>query len=517
MSLSNRRSTWLLTVLALGVGLVGCQTSPVQPPARVEVQAPGEAGNLKVSLRWPERPPRALQRIPLGAEEAILTVTDAQEAVLATRRISRAAQAGLATASLELPVGVDYRVSVRMEGHDGEVMAIAQSEAFSIRRNQASEVAVRLEPVIVSVAGTGLGNFSGEGIRATETAIQNPSAVATDAAGNVYVAVRKNGASFGNVIRKVSPEGIATTVVGLPPESSEAYQTGDGTPARYTQLLNPTGLAVSPEGDMVIADEIYGSNPKVYRLIVVPARDGLRYGKEMRAGHAYSIYTASFVIPGITLSDDGSVYASVRNWVVRVDRNGAHETVAGIDGHVNGGSGIDGPATTSDLKIADALVLDRHGNLIIADRNNHRVRMLCRVPGTYYGVPMQAGWIYTIVGLLDSGSWQRTSALFPLANGKLGLESSLNFPRGLALDDRGYLYVSDSSNNVLRRLAPDGTLVTVAGIGKPTKLGNATEPLGDGGSSLRASLNFPGGLAIGPQGGLYIADSTNNLVRRIRI
>lgn len=517
MSSSSKRSHSLWTALALSLTVVGCQATPFQPPTRSEVPSPGEPGAVTVAIRWPDRSPRALQRVPQAAEEAVLTVTDARDVVRATRRVSRAAGGGLTSASLELPAGVDYRVSVRLEGLDGEVMAIAQSAPFAIRTNRAVEVSLRLEPVITSVAGTGLDSFSGEGIPATEATFQNPSAVATDANGNLYIAIRKNGASFGNVIRKVSPQGVVTTVVGLPPESSEAYQTGDGTPARYTQLLSPAGLAVSPEGDMVIADEIFGTSPRINRMLFIPARDGRRFGKEMRAGHAYEIFRSTFAIAGITLGEDESVYASVRNWVVQVDRDGKAETVAGIEGQVTGGAGPDGPATTSDLKIADALLLDPRGNLFIADRTNHRIRMLCRTPGTYYGIPMQAGWIYSIVGVLDSGSWQRTSTLFPLVTGKLGLESSLNSPRGLALDDQGYLYISDSTNNVIRRLAPDGTLVTVAGNGKPTKLGKVTEPLGDGGSSLLATLCFPGGLTIGPKGGLYVADSSNNLVRRIRI
>jgi|GEM_PF-2387275 len=517
MSSSSKPLSRLLTALALSMTLMGCQAPSLQPPMRSELQSPGEPGTLSVAIRWPERPPRVLQRIPLAAEEAVLTVTDARDAVRATRRISRAAGDGLTRASLELPAGVDYRVSLRMEGLDGEVMAIAQSAPFAIRTNRAVEVSLQLEPVIMSVAGTGMDSFSGEGIPATDATFQNPSAVATDAAGNLYVAIRKNSGSYGNVIRKVSPEGVVTTVVGLPPESSEAYQTGDGTPARYTQLLSPAGLAVSPEGDMVIADEIVGTSPRINRMLFIPARDGRRFGKEMQAGHAYEIYRSSFTIAGITLGEDESVYASVRNWVVQVDRDGKAVTVAGIEGQVTGDAGPDGPATESDLKIPDALLLDPLGNLFIADRSNHRIRMLCRTPGTYYGIPMQAGWIYSIVGVLESGSWQRTSTLFPLVTGKAGLESSLNSPRGLALDDRGYLYISDSTNNVIRRLAPDGTLITVAGTGKPTKLGKVIEPLGDGGSSLKATLCFPGGLTIGPNGGLYVADSSNNLVRRIRI
>ena len=517
MSYSNKGITSLLAVLALGLGLSGCQRAPMQAPERAGARASVEVGSLRVSIRWPERPERRLQAIPMAAEEAVLRVTDARGSLLETRRVSRTSQVGSTSASLDLPPGLDYRLSASMSGAEGEVMAIGQSAPFAIAPNQATTVPLRLLPILMSVAGTGLDAFSGEGIRATEAAIQNPSSVGTDAAGNLYVAVRKVSATYGNVIRKVGPDGRITTVVGLPPGSTESYQAGDGMPARYTQLLSPSGLAVSPEGDLLITDERYGATPKSYRILYVPARDGMRFGKVMQAGHVYEIYTSPYAIASVALGEESSIYAAVRNWIVRVDADGTQSTVAGIEGQANGGTGEDGPATQSDLKIPDGLALDRHGNLILSDRSNHRIRMLCRVPGTYYGLPMQAGWIYTIVGLKASGAWQRTSTLFPIVDGKRGLESSLNFPRGVVLDATGYLYVADSSNNLIRRLSPDGTLVNVAGNGKPTRLGKDVEPLGDGGSSLEATFCFPGGLAFGPLGALYIADSSNNLVRRMRL
>lgn len=516
MSSSNSLVRRLL-LLTLATSLPACQPLPMQTPSRGVMIVPGELGSVTVAIRWPERQAWGVQGIPLAADEAIVTVEDAKGQSLVTRQFTRTPEADATPARLELPVGVDYRLSARMQGADGELMALGQSAPFAVRRNQATQVPVRLDPVIMTVAGTGVDSYAGEGVPALEAAIQNPSAVGADAEGNLYVAVRKNSASYGNAIRKVTPDGRITTVVGLPPESSETYVVGDGAPAGRTQLLAPSGLVVSPEGDLVITDEVYGSNPRINRILVIPARDGRRFGKEMRAGHSYTVYTSPQAIANVVLAPDQALYASVRNWIVRVEPDGAHATVAGIDGNTTGGAGEDGPATTSDLKIPDGLAVDALGNLLIADRSNYRVRMLCRSSGTYYGIPMQAGWIYTIAGLKASGAWQRTSALFPIVDGKKGLESSLNFPRGLVLDAHGYLYISDSSNNLIRRLSPDGTLVTVAGNGKPTKLGKETYPLGDGGSSLEATLCFPGGIAIGPRGSLYVADSSNNLVRRIRI
>ncbi len=517
MSFSASRLTCSGFLLALSVSLGACQVPPLDLVSR-EVAGPVlDRGSLRVAIHWPVREGRRLQAVPRGAEAAHLAVRDPQGAIRASLRIPREGPEAPVSASLDLPVGRDYRVAVHMTGIDGEVMALGESAPFDIAPNQATSVPLRLDPIVMTVAGTGIDNHVGEGIPATEAAIQNPSAVGADAAGNLFIAVRKTGSMDGNVIRKVSPSGQITTVVGLPPGSDDPYLKGDDIPARQTLLNSPSGLAVSEDGDLVIADKVYGSSPAIYRIVVVPARSGMRYGKVMRAGYAYSIYETPFAIASVALQANGAVYATVRNWVVRVDPLGSAATIAGITGDAKGGAGEDGPAIASKFLIPDGLALDRHGNLFIADRSNHRIRMLCQVPGTYYGIAMQTGWVYSVAGLKASEAWQRTSPLFPYVDGKPGLASSLFFPRGLAVDESGNLFIADSTNNLIRRLGPDGMLVTVAGNGKPTKFGAAQEALGDGGSSLDATFGYPGGLAIGPLGALYVADSTNNRVRRIRI
>lgn len=517
MSCLNNRKAWLAPLLALGVGLTGCQTIPLQPFSRDVSVSARESGSLHVSIRWPQRDARQILLLPQGAEEASLTVLDAHGATVATLVVPRDAQANITSARMDLPVGQEYRLSVRMKGPEGLVMAAGESPLFAIAQNQATEVPVRLDPIIETVAGTGIANHVGEGIPATEAAIQNPSTVASDAAGNLFVTVRKSGSMDGNVIRKVAPNGLITTVVGLPPASAEPYLYGDAVPARNTQLHAPVGLSVSPEGDILIGDEVYGASPKEYRLLFIPARDGRRFGIDMQAGCSYKLYSSTASFSSVLLAPNDTVYASLRNWVIRLDANRDPVTVAGIEGQVDGTAGNDGPATESGLKTPDGLALDRLGNLFISDRTNHRIRMVCQTPGIYYGIPMQSGWIYTVAGLKKSDAWQRTSVTFPYVDGQHGLESSLNFPRGLVFDDRGNLYISDSTNNLIRRLSSDGKLLTVAGNGKATKLGKVIEPLGDGGSSLNATFGFPGGLAIGPLGALFIADSTNNLVRRLHI
>ena len=524
---SSKRQACFASLLALSMGVAGCHHPQSLSVARTEVSGSAQAvagqGALTLTIRWPQRPERSVQVVPVAAEEAVLVVKDSADKELLTRSLSRELDGEIAQLQINLPVGHDYRLSAVMRGADGEPLAKGTSAPFSIAANQVTTVKIRLDSIIVSFAGTGVSSFEGEGVLATEATIQNPATVATDAAGNVYVPVRKS-ALDGNVIRKISPDGIISTVVGLPPGSSDPHLSGNGIPARNTLMSSPLGLSVSPDGDMLVGHEVYNADakaPAVYRLLFIPARSGVRFGMDMQAGCSYELYSSSAKYESVLLGPDDTVYASQRNWVLRVNPDRSVDTVAGKPADTTGGAGLDGPATASALKTTDGLALDSHGNLFISDRNNHRVRMVCRKPGTYFGIPMQEGWIYTIAGLYAEGAWQRTAAKFPYEDGKPGLQSSLGFPRGLVFDDRGNLYISDSINALVRKLTPEGTLITVAGKGKATEWRDTTtntwfsEPLGDGGSSLEASFYNPGGLAFGPRGELYIADTTNHRIRRI--
>ncbi len=391
MCFSSKRDAGFAALLALGMGLSGCQQPglqtvlPLFPPApQGEDHALPGQGAVSVSIRWPKRSERQVQLIPVGAEAAVLSVNDSAGNELLTLTLTRADGQDVSQAQLDLPVGYDYRVSALMRGPDGETMALGTSLPFSIVKNQVSTVALRLDSFIVTVVGTGNAGHEGEGVPGTQATIMNPSTVATDAAGNLYVAVRKGVSMDGHVIRRVSPDGIITTHVGLPPGSAEEYQLGDGAPARRTLLHSPTGLAVSPEGDFLIADEIYDpdtKNPTVYRLIFIPARDGERFGMAMQAGCSYTLKTSSTKFECVQFAPDGTPYASQRNWVVRVNVDRTLTTIAGKEGDTTGGAGDDGPATASALKTTDGLAFDSHGNLFIADRTNHRIRMLARSRG----------------------------------------------------------------------------------------------------------------------------------------
>jgi sugar lactone lactonase YvrE len=174
--------------------------------------------------------------------------------------------------------------------------------------------------------------------------------------------------------------------------------------------------------------------------------------------------------------------------VRKVDRTGAITTLAGTG--VEGFSGDGGPAAQAQLASPYGVAADIAGNIYIADLGNARVRRV--------GVD---GNIATVAG----GGTHDAS----LANeGMPGVSMRLLAPRNLLADDQRNLFISDFAGQRVFKLSVDGLLTTFAGTG-------TRGYLGDGGPAIAAQLAFPAGLAMGFDGSLYIADSSNHAVRRI--
>ena len=153
-------------------------------------------------------------------------------------------------------------------------------------------------------------------------------------------------------------------------------------------------------------------------------------------------------------------------------------------------AGDGGPATEALLNFPGAVAVDRPGNLYIADTMNHRVRK----------VDATTGVITTIAGT-GQHRWS--------GDGGPATEAALNEPAALVVDDRGNLYIADQSNNRVRKVdLNSGLITTVAGTGE-------TGYTGDGMPAAEAGISGPSGLAIGPEGELYIADTFSGRIRRI--
>jgi RHS repeat-associated protein len=169
--------------------------------------------------------------------------------------------------------------------------------------------------------------------------------------------------------------------------------------------------------------------------------------------------------------------------------SGLARTISTVAGTGTAGfAGDGGAATQADLNSPFAAAAGPDGSLYIADTINNRVRRVA-----------PDGTITTVAGTGVAGF---------AGDGALATQALLFNPTGLALGPDGSLYISDTLNERVRRVAPDGTITTVAGTG-------AAAYGGDGGAASQAQLWEPEGLAVGPDGSLFIADTVNNRVRRV--
>ena len=162
-------------------------------------------------------------------------------------------------------------------------------------------------------------------------------------------------------------------------------------------------------------------------------------------------------------------------------------TVAGTDA----ASGDGGPATEALLTFPYGAAFDNQGNLYIADAENHRVRK----------VDADSGAITTFAGTGEEGF---------SGDGGPATEAKLDWPSGVAVDSGGNVYIADQENERIRKVDTEGIISTFAGSGDYGYEGGE-----DGIPATEAKLNWPTGVAVGPNDHVYIADSYSNLVREV--
>ena len=225
------------------------------------------------------------------------------------------------------------------------------------------------------------------------------------------------------------------------------------------------------------------ASPQVYQLTTVAGSD--------LVGDGGSAAAAQVAQPeGMVVDPAGNLYiADAANHRVRkVTPGGDIGTVAG-NGHP-GFSGDNGPAVAAQLNQPYDLALDAAGNLYIADYGNQRVRMI--------GAD---GAITTVAGSGANSSGGD-------GDGGAATAAILLGPRNVAVDPAGNLYISEFGGHRVRRVAPDGTIGTVAGTG-------IAGLAGDGGPAIAAQLAFPAGLALDAAADLYIVDTGNVRIRKV--
>jgi sugar lactone lactonase YvrE len=378
---------------------------------------------------------------------------------------SRANSLLLDTLSLKVPGG-------RVWG--GYSLAVAATLLFAISTAASAQGILTVTPsrTANTAAGTGTAGYTGDTGPATAATLANPSAVAYDSNGNLYLADANN-----HVIREVSTSGVITTIAGT---GIEGFS-GDGAAATAAQLDTPTGVAVDASGNVYIADahnhrirEVSNGNITTFAGTGTPG-----FGGDGGAATAALLSLPS----GVAVDKSGNIYiADTNNHRIREITAGTINTIAGNGEELYAGDGA--AATAAALDSPTGVAVDASGNVYIADRLNQRIRMV------------SAGIITTLAGTSTAGF---------SGDGAAATAATLAKPSGVSVDATGNIYIADTDNQRIREVG-SGAIATIEGSG-------AQGFGGDAGLSTAATLNSPRAVAPDALGNLSIADKLNQRIR----
>jgi len=327
-------------------------------------------------------------------------------------------------------------------------------------------------------AGT-INAFAGTG----PAQLSAPQDVTTDAAGTTYIA------DDGNCeVRKVAADGTITRFAGT---GTCGPASGIGGLAVNAQLNDALGVAVDAAGNVYVTDGANHQVDKISTKGIITVFAGT--GTAGNTGNGGPAVAAELNLPwGVRVDRSGDVFISDANAnVVRqVSPSGIITTVAGNG--TFGYTGNGGPATSAQLDDPKGIAVDASGNLFVADELNAAVRKV-----------NAAGIITTVAGTGTSGL---------SGNGGPATAAQLNDPYGVAVDNLGNLYIADFGGNCVHKVtATSGLISTDAGT-----CGTAGNT-GNGGLASGALLNQPSAVWFDLSGNLYVADATDNTVRKITL
>jgi streptogramin lyase len=317
----------------------------------------------------------------------------------------------------ETNVGQPFGVEIGPEG----ALYVTEVQNHRVRRLDLKS------GTITSVAGNGKQGYAGDGGPASEASLNEPYEVRFDAAGNMFFVEMQN-----HLIRRVDRKtGVISTVAG----TGKAGYGGDGGPATEALFSSPHSIAFDGTGLLYVADI---GNHRIRRI-------------DLKANKIESIA-------------------------------GNGEKKLAVEGQRAAGNPLLGPR---------ALAIDGD-TLWIALREGHSV----------WRMSLKEGVLHRVAGTGKSGY---------SGDGQAALEATFNGPKGIAVGPDNCVYVVDTENQAIRRIDPkSGKISTVAGSG-PQHRGAA----GDGGPATKGELNRPHGICVGPNGTIYIGDSENHRVRKV--
>jgi gliding motility-associated-like protein len=406
-------------------GIISGTAGAVSPPINYQVTAYNGSGsstanvNIKISLPLIPAPNItyttsnnytsgvALNLSPVNSGGAVPATIYSQVATLAGSGASGSANGAGTVATFVNPLGMATDAS-------GNIY-VADFTANLIRK-------ITPAGAVSTLAGSGaVGSANGTGAAAS---FKNPSGIAIDGAGNVYVADGGN-----NMIRMITPAGVVTTFAG---STSSGTTNGTGAAAKFQV---PRGIAIDGVGDFYVAD--YGNNQirKITAAGVVTTLAGSGALGSLNGTGLAATFNSPFAL---ATDAGGNVYVAdyAGNQVRKITPAGVVTTLAG-----SGAAGsVNGTGAAAMFKSPFGIAVDNAGNIYVADRGNSLLRKVTA-----------AGVVTTFAGSGVSGS----------ANG-IGAAAQFNDPRGITTDLSGNIYVADFGGHQVRKIALTGYTITTS-------------------------------------------------------
>ena len=374
-----------------------------------------------------------------------------------TAGLSGSADGTGAAARFNSPIGV----TVDQAGN----VFVADSENRTIRK-------ITPAGIVTTFAGAAGSSGDADGMGAAAR-FRVPSGIAADGSDNLFV-----GDDYNYTIRKITPAGVVTTFAGT--AGSDGSADGTGAAASFK---SPLGITVDRAGNVFVADRWNYTIRKI-----TPARVVTTFaGAASRAGSADGTgAAASFFYPsGVAVDGWGNLFVADNfNYTIRkITPAGVVTTFAGTAGSAGSADGTGAAARFLD---PSGVAMDGSGNLLVADTYNQTIRVIT-----------PAGVVTTLAGTVGSlGSADGT-----------GAAAKFNYPRAVAVDGAGNVFVADTSNNTIRKITPAGVVTTFAGTAGAK--GSAD------GTGAAANFGFPTAVAVDGADNLFVADSGNNTIRQI--
>jgi uncharacterized protein (TIGR03437 family) len=398
------------------------------------------------------------------------------------------------------------------------ILYIGDNFNYRIRR-------VGADGTISTVAGIGSPAFGGDGGPASAASFGPIGCMAFDSANNLFFCDSEN-----NRVRKISAAGIISTVAG----NGKNASSGDGGPATAASISIPYGIAIDANGQFYIGEGSSVRRVAVDGTISTFAGNG-QAGFGGDGGPATKAMLA--FTRGVAKDAAGNVYvADVGNHRIRrIDTAGIITTVAGTG--VSDFTGDGGPPQNATLYFPWDVTFDSAGRLLIVDQGNSRIRAvtLGSTIATLAGnglfrftpdkTPATQSYLFTPSGVAADASGNlyigdtnadvirkvTADSLVQTIFGKPGVTAiagvnTISSPQGVILASNGDLLIADTGFSRVRRLAPNGTITTVAG----NQFGGYS---GDGGPAAQAMLNLPTEVAYDAAGRIFIADQMNHRIR----